>query len=83
MQALYLSVLRQYADLGIITLFHHFLWPAFANQGVLFRHFKIGALGVGQNLGLVYAVNPRLSRYSMGLRELRVILIRFPSYQLM
>jgi len=39
--------------------------------------------GCGQILGLVYAVNPRLFRYSMGLREPREILIRFSLYQRM
>ena len=37
--------------------------------------------GCGRNLGLVYAVNPRLARYSMGLRELREILMPFSLYQ--
>ena len=37
--------------------------------------------GCGVKLGLVYAVNPRLSRYSMGLSEPREILMRFSLYQ--
>ena len=36
--------------------------------------------GCGVKLGLVYAVNPRLSRYSMGLSDPRDILIRFALY---
>ena len=39
--------------------------------------------GCVQNLGLVYAAMPRLSRYSSGLREPRGILIRFLLYQRM
>ncbi len=39
--------------------------------------------GCGVNLGLVYAVSPRLSRYSRGLSEPREILIRFSLYQQM
>ena len=41
------------------------------------------SVGCGGNLGLVYAVSPMLSRYSMGLREPREILIRFSLYQRM
>lgn len=44
---------------------------------------KLTIWGCGQILGLVYAVSPRLSRYSMGLREPRDILIRFSLYQRM
>ena len=39
--------------------------------------------GCGGNLGLGYAVSPRLSRYSRGLSEPREILIRFSLYQWM
>ena len=39
--------------------------------------------GCGGNVGLGYAANPRLSRYSRGLREPREILIRFSLYQRM
>ena len=37
--------------------------------------------GCGGNLGLGYAVSPRLARYSRGLSEPREILIRFSLYQ--
>ena len=43
--------------------------------------FKTPERGCGVKLGLVYAVNPRLSRYSMGLGEPKDILIRFSLYQ--
>ncbi|WP_210546735.1 helicase-related protein [Rhodoferax sp. PAMC 29310] len=39
--------------------------------------------GCGVKLGLVYAVIPRLARYSMGLSEPREILMRFSLYQRM
>jgi AcrR family transcriptional regulator len=39
--------------------------------------------GCGGILGLVYAVSPRLSRYSRGMSEPREILIRFSLYQRM
>jgi diadenosine tetraphosphate (Ap4A) HIT family hydrolase len=39
--------------------------------------------GADRNLDWFYAVSPRLSRYSMGLREPREILIRFSLYQRM
>jgi len=39
--------------------------------------------GCGKNLGLFYAAIPRLSRYSIGLREPRESLIRFALYQRM
>ena len=39
--------------------------------------------GADKNLDWFYAVSPRLSRYSMGLREPRDILIRFSLYQRM
>ena len=42
---------------------------------------KLTQWGCGVKLGLVYAVNPRLSRYSMGLSEPKDILIRFSLYQ--
>ena len=42
---------------------------------------KLTHRGCGVKLGLVYAVNPRLARYSMGLSEPREILIRFSLYQ--
>jgi hypothetical protein len=42
---------------------------------------KLTHWGCGVKLGLVYAVNPRLSRYSMGLSEPKDILIRFSLYQ--
>ena len=37
--------------------------------------------GCGQKIGLVYAVRPRLARYSVGLSEPRDIFIRFSLYQ--
>lgn len=39
--------------------------------------------GCGVKLGLVYAVSPRLARYSRGLSEPREILMRFSLYQWM
>lgn len=42
---------------------------------------KLTIWGCGVKLRLVYAVNPRLARYSMGLSEPRDILIRFSLYQ--
>ena len=44
---------------------------------------KLTRGGCGGILGLVYAVSPRLSRYSRGLSEPREILIRFSLYQRM
>lgn len=46
-------------------------------------HSNLTQGGCGVKLGLVYAVNPRLARYSMGLSEPREILIRFSLYQRM
>ena len=45
------------------------------------RRLNLDRGGCGVKLGLVYAVNPRLARYSMGLSEPREILIRFSLYQ--
>ena len=39
--------------------------------------------GCGGILGLIYAISPRLARYSWGLREPREIFIRFSLYQRM
>ena len=39
--------------------------------------------GADKNLDWFYAASPRLTRYSMGLREPREILIRFSLYQRM
>ena len=44
---------------------------------------KLTQGGCGGNLGLVYVVSPRLSRYSRGLSEPREILILFSLYQQM
>ena len=44
---------------------------------------KLTIWGCGKKLGLVYAISPRLSRYTRGLREPREILIRFSLYQRM
>jgi hypothetical protein len=46
-------------------------------------HPKLTPWKCGVKLGLVYAVIPRLSRYSMGLSEPRDILIRSSLYQRM
>lgn len=43
----------------------------------------LSAGGCGVKPGLVYAANPRLSRYSRGLSETREILMRFSLYQRM
>ena len=45
--------------------------------------FKPALGGCSGILGLVYAVSPRLSRYSSGLRKPREILMRFSLYQRM
>ena len=44
---------------------------------------KLTHWGCGGNLGLVYTVSPRLTRYSRGLSEPREILMRFSLYQRM
>ena len=44
---------------------------------------KKPAGGADKNLDWFYAASPRLTRYSMGLREPREILIRFSLYQRM
>ena len=42
---------------------------------------KLTRRGCSVKLGLVYAANPRLSRYSIGLSEPKDILIRIALYQ--
>lgn len=44
---------------------------------------KAGRGGADKNLDWFYAASPRLTRYSIGLREPREILIRFSLYQRM
>ena len=64
------------------------LWWS-SNFGQFDRFFNVDSRskalggGCGVKLGLVYAVIPRLSRYSMGLSEPRDILMRFSLYQRM
>ena len=57
------------------------------NQTCLWRSMNRPDLimlgGADKNLDWFYAASPRLTRYSMGLREPREILIRFSLYQRM
>ena|GEM_PF-4249937 len=55
------------------------IWTAFTVAAAL----KLITWGCGGNLRLIYAVSPRLARYSSGLSEPREILMRFSLYQRM
>jgi hypothetical protein len=46
-------------------------------------HAKLTRGGADKSLDWFYAVSPRLTRYSIGLRKPREILIRFSLYQRM
>jgi len=68
----------------MVTVWAPDLWPDFGQLLVLVdADRKLTHRGCGQKLGLVYAVSPRLSRYSRGLRKPREILMRFSLYQRM
>ena len=47
------------------------------------KHLDLFLGGADKNLDWFYAASPRLSRYSMGLREPNEMLIRFSLYQRM
>lgn len=74
---------------GKVVLTHNSPWRLELDDGSViqlgadfcYRRPKIDSRGCGVILGLVYAANPRLSRYSRGLSEPKDILIRFSLYQ--
>ena len=51
------------------------------NMSIAVQNGRIG--GADKNLDWFYAASPRLTRYSIGLRAPREILIRFSLYQRM
>ena len=78
--SIYDGIVLARRDVVVVTINYRFgAFGFFAHKGL--DQQTPGGRGCGIKLGLVYAVKPRLARYSMGLSGPKEILMRFSLYQ--